>query len=67
MPLSCAREAGILIGYCPQQDALDGLLTGREHLDYYCSLRGIPRQRIPEVSVPEEGQRAGSPRPEQLT
>lgn len=50
VPLSCAREAGVLIGYCPQQDALDGLLTGREHLDYYCSLRGIPRQRIPEVA-----------------
>ncbi|XP_069915557.1 ATP-binding cassette sub-family A member 13 [Oryctolagus cuniculus] len=47
--LSSAGEAGILIGYCPQQDALDGLLTGREHLRYYCRLRGIPKQRIPEV------------------
>ncbi|XP_006874597.1 PREDICTED: ATP-binding cassette sub-family A member 13-like [Chrysochloris asiatica] len=48
--LSSAGEAGILIGYCPQQDALDELLTGWEHLHYYCSLRGIPKQHIPEVS-----------------
>ncbi|KAL4826796.1 hypothetical protein H8958_010416 [Nasalis larvatus] len=48
--LSSAGAAGVLIGYCPQQDALDELLTGWEHLHYYCSLRGIPRQCIPEVA-----------------
>ncbi|KAM9650814.1 LOW QUALITY PROTEIN: ATP-binding cassette sub-family A member 13 [Trichechus inunguis] len=48
--LSSAGVAGVLIGYCPQQDALDDLLTGREHLHYYCSLRGIPKQHIPEVA-----------------
>ncbi|XP_048195508.1 ATP-binding cassette sub-family A member 13 isoform X1 [Perognathus longimembris pacificus] len=48
--LSSAGEAGILIGYCPQQDALDDLLTGWEHLHYYCSLRGIPKQCIKEVA-----------------
>ncbi|XP_054213296.1 ATP-binding cassette sub-family A member 13 isoform X3 [Homo sapiens] len=48
--LSSAGTAGVLIGYCPQQDALDELLTGWEHLYYYCSLRGIPRQCIPEVA-----------------
>nr|XP_009441009.4 ATP-binding cassette sub-family A member 13 isoform X3 [Pan troglodytes] len=48
--LSSAGAAGVLIGYCPQQDALDELLTGWEHLYYYCSLRGIPRQCIPEVA-----------------
>ncbi|XP_075413429.1 ATP-binding cassette sub-family A member 13 [Tenrec ecaudatus] len=48
--LSLAGRAGVLIGYCPQQDALDELLTGWEHLHYYCSLRGIPKQHIPEVA-----------------
>jgi ATP binding cassette subfamily A (ABC1) protein 13 len=48
--LASAGKAGILIGYCPQQDALDELLTGWEHLQYYCRLRGIPKQYIPEVS-----------------
>ncbi|KAK2095997.1 ATP-binding cassette sub- A member 13 [Saguinus oedipus] len=48
--LSSAGAAGMLIGYCPQQDALDELLTGWEHLYYYCSLRGIPTQYIPEVA-----------------
>ncbi|XP_071071140.1 ATP-binding cassette sub-family A member 13 [Dasypus novemcinctus] len=48
--LSSARAAGVLIGYCPQRDALDELLTGWEHLQYYCSLRGIPKQCIPEVA-----------------
>uniref|UniRef100_A0A8D2D2U3 ATP binding cassette subfamily A member 13 n=1 Tax=Sciurus vulgaris TaxID=55149 RepID=A0A8D2D2U3_SCIVU len=48
--LSSAGKAGVLIGYCPQQDALDELLTGWEHLQYYCSLRGIPKQCIPEVA-----------------
>ncbi|XP_045421289.1 ATP-binding cassette sub-family A member 13-like isoform X2 [Lemur catta] len=48
--LASAGAAGVLIGYCPQQDALDELLTGWEHLHYYCSLRGIPKQHIPEVA-----------------
>ncbi|XP_045142225.1 ATP-binding cassette sub-family A member 13 [Echinops telfairi] len=48
--LSLAGRAGVRIGYCPQQDALDELLTGWEHLHYYCSLRGIPKQHIPEVA-----------------
>ncbi|XP_006903041.1 PREDICTED: ATP-binding cassette sub-family A member 13-like [Elephantulus edwardii] len=48
--LSLANTAGVLIGYCPQQDALDDLLTGWEHLHYYCSLHGIPKQHISEVA-----------------
>uniref|UniRef100_A0A8C5XUF3 ATP binding cassette subfamily A member 13 n=1 Tax=Microcebus murinus TaxID=30608 RepID=A0A8C5XUF3_MICMU len=48
--LASAGAAGVLTGYCPQQDALDELLTGWEHLHYYCSLRGIPEQHIPEVA-----------------
>ncbi|XP_052055678.1 ATP-binding cassette sub-family A member 13 [Apodemus sylvaticus] len=49
--LASAGKAGILIGYCPQQDALDELLTGWEHLQYYCRLRGIPKQYIPKVAA----------------
>lgn len=47
--LSLAGAAGIRIGYCPQQDALDELLTGWDHLHYYCCLHGIPKQSIPKV------------------
>uniref|UniRef100_A0A8C3J269 ATP binding cassette subfamily A member 13 n=1 Tax=Calidris pygmaea TaxID=425635 RepID=A0A8C3J269_9CHAR len=46
--IDCNSE-GILIGYCPQQDALDELLTGWEHLRYYCTLRGIPKQDIKDL------------------
>uniref|UniRef100_A0A8C4UMA0 P-type phospholipid transporter n=1 Tax=Falco tinnunculus TaxID=100819 RepID=A0A8C4UMA0_FALTI len=30
------------MGYCPQFDAIDDLLTGREHLYLYARLRGVP-------------------------
>ncbi|XP_057628469.1 ATP-binding cassette sub-family A member 13 [Chionomys nivalis] len=49
--LTSAGKVGILFGYCPQQDALDERLTGWEHLQYYCCLRGIPKQYIPEVAA----------------
>jgi len=31
------------LGYCPQFDAIDPLLTVMEHLEYYAKLRGVPR------------------------
>ena len=31
------------IGYCPQFDALQGSLTGREIMQLFCALRGVPR------------------------
>ncbi|XP_033117050.1 phospholipid-transporting ATPase ABCA1-like isoform X2 [Anneissia japonica] len=34
------------MGYCPQFDALDSLLTGREHLEFYARLRGVPEEDI---------------------
>uniref|UniRef100_A0A8C8DMQ6 ATP-binding cassette, sub-family A (ABC1), member 12 n=1 Tax=Oryzias sinensis TaxID=183150 RepID=A0A8C8DMQ6_9TELE len=37
---------GIYIGYCPQVDALDELLTGEEHLYFYARIRGIPKREI---------------------
>lgn len=49
-------EVRKLVGYCPQFDALVPLLTVREHLDLYCSLRGMPASRRPAVS-PGRGQR----------
>ncbi|XP_069768069.1 ATP-binding cassette sub-family A member 13-like isoform X2 [Narcine bancroftii] len=42
----CSRIDGTLLGYCPQQDALDDLLTGWEHLYYYARIRGIPERMI---------------------
>lgn len=37
------------IGYCPQFDALDTLLTAREHLFFYGRLRAIKEKNIPFV------------------
>ncbi|XP_077412565.1 retinal-specific phospholipid-transporting ATPase ABCA4 isoform X2 [Vanacampus margaritifer] len=37
------------MGYCPQLDAIDELLTGREHLYLYARLRGVPEDEIPRV------------------
>ncbi|XP_060119700.1 phospholipid-transporting ATPase ABCA1-like [Heteronotia binoei] len=37
------------LGYCPQFDAINDFLTGREHLQFYCRLRGIPESAIPRV------------------
>ena len=37
-----------LIGYCPQFDALTENLTGREHLELYAYIKGIPKSRVKE-------------------
>ncbi|NWI00272.1 ABCA1 protein, partial [Tichodroma muraria] len=37
------------MGYCPQFDAITDLLTGREHLEFYSRLRGIPEDETPRV------------------
>ncbi|XP_062816399.1 phospholipid-transporting ATPase ABCA7 isoform X1 [Anolis carolinensis] len=37
------------MGYCPQFDAINSLLTGREHLTFYSRLRGVPENEIPGV------------------
>ncbi|KAJ0070102.1 hypothetical protein NL108_002413, partial [Boleophthalmus pectinirostris] len=41
------RNQGVNIGYCPQVDALDDLLTGEEHLYFYARLHGISKRDIP--------------------
>ncbi|XP_052776388.1 phospholipid-transporting ATPase ABCA1-like isoform X2 [Mya arenaria] len=38
------------IGYCPQFDALDPLLTGVEHLRFYARLRGISEADVKHVA-----------------
>ncbi|GAB0200787.1 phospholipid-transporting ATPase ABCA7 [Grus japonensis] len=38
------------MGYCPQFDAITDLLTGREHLEFYSRLRGIPEEEAPRVA-----------------
>uniref|UniRef100_A0A3Q3LC94 P-type phospholipid transporter n=1 Tax=Mastacembelus armatus TaxID=205130 RepID=A0A3Q3LC94_9TELE len=38
------------MGYCPQFDAIDDLLTGREHLEFYARLRGIPEKEVAMVA-----------------
>ncbi|XP_049328129.1 phospholipid-transporting ATPase ABCA1 isoform X2 [Astyanax mexicanus] len=38
------------MGYCPQFDAIDDLLTGREHLEFYARLRGVPEQEVASVA-----------------
>lgn len=43
------RQKGINIGYCPQVDALDSLLTGEEHLYFYGRIRGISKKELDRV------------------
>lgn len=37
------------MGYCPQFDGLDGLLTAAEHLQLYARLRGVPEGEVKQV------------------
>ncbi|KAL1771016.1 ATP-binding cassette sub-family A member 12 [Sigmodon hispidus] len=37
-----------LVGYCPQEDALDDLVTVEEHLYFYARVHGIPEKDIKE-------------------
>uniref|UniRef100_A0AAY4CUV3 P-type phospholipid transporter n=1 Tax=Denticeps clupeoides TaxID=299321 RepID=A0AAY4CUV3_9TELE len=38
------------MGYCPQFDAINDLLTGREHLEFYAVLRGVPEKEVCDVA-----------------
>jgi Cu-processing system ATP-binding protein len=44
-----ARQAKQLISYLPQRVAFPDQLTAREVLQFYCSLRRLPQQRIEET------------------
>lgn len=39
------------VGYCPQYDALDEMLTGREMLYFYGRLKGIPKSQLQKVCI----------------
>ncbi|XP_058480898.1 phospholipid-transporting ATPase ABCA1-like isoform X2 [Solea solea] len=44
------RDVHQNMGYCPQFDAIDDLLTGREHLELYARLRGVPEHEVAMVA-----------------
>ena len=51
---SCKTEIEMVhkrVGYCPQFDALLEFLTGRETMEIFCLLRGIPRSQIRKVCM----------------
>jgi ATP-binding cassette subfamily A (ABC1) protein 3 len=39
------------IGYCPQFDAHFANLTGREHVELYASIKGVPKEFIKEAAA----------------
>lgn len=56
MSLSCSirtemRQVHQNLGYCPQFDAIDELLTGQEHLEFYARLRGVPEDEVSLVTI----------------
>ncbi|KAM7377381.1 hypothetical protein PAMA_013932 [Pampus argenteus] len=44
------RDVHQNMGYCPQFDAIDDLLNGREHLEFYARLRGVPEKEVTMVA-----------------
>ncbi|XP_073910595.1 phospholipid-transporting ATPase ABCA7 isoform X3 [Castor canadensis] len=38
------------MGYCPQSDAIFELLTGREHLEFFARLRGVPEVHVAQIA-----------------
>ncbi|KAM9329361.1 phospholipid-transporting ATPase ABCA1 [Gastrophryne carolinensis] len=48
--LSEIQEVHQNMGYCPQFDAINELLTGREHLELYALLRGVPEKEVCKVA-----------------
>uniref|UniRef100_A0A2K5S234 ATP binding cassette subfamily A member 7 n=1 Tax=Cebus imitator TaxID=2715852 RepID=A0A2K5S234_CEBIM len=50
---SVAQEpsaAHLSMGYCPQSDAIFQLLTGREHLELFARLRGVPEAQVAQTA-----------------
>ncbi|KAK2510038.1 hypothetical protein MC885_018422 [Smutsia gigantea] len=50
---SVAREPAAAhrhMGYCPQSDAILYLLTGREHLELFARLRGVPEDQVAQTA-----------------
>lgn len=47
--LSDIHEVHQNMGYCPQFDAITELLTGREHVEFFALLRGVPEKEVGKV------------------
>ncbi|KAG8130416.1 hypothetical protein E2320_017030 [Naja naja] len=47
--LSNIEEVHQNMGYCPQFDAIQELMTGREHLEFLAVLRGVPEKEVCKV------------------
>lgn len=45
------RQVHQNLGYCPQFDAIDELLTAKEHLEFYARLRGVPEDEVSLVTI----------------
>uniref|UniRef100_A0A4X2KQE6 ATP binding cassette subfamily A member 7 n=1 Tax=Vombatus ursinus TaxID=29139 RepID=A0A4X2KQE6_VOMUR len=50
MGCSDLQAAQTHMGYCPQFDAITELLTGREHLEFFSRLRGVPEGEVAQVA-----------------
>ncbi|XP_043916268.1 phospholipid-transporting ATPase ABCA1-like [Protopterus annectens] len=48
--LTQMKEVHQNMGYCPQFDAIDDLLNGQEHLEFYARLRGVPEAEVKKVA-----------------
>uniref|UniRef100_A0A8D2QDF4 P-type phospholipid transporter n=1 Tax=Zonotrichia albicollis TaxID=44394 RepID=A0A8D2QDF4_ZONAL len=53
--LSNIQEVHQNMGYCPQFDAVNELLTGREHLEFFALLRGVPEKEVGEWAIRKLG------------
>jgi ABC-type multidrug transport system ATPase subunit len=40
----------VMLGYCPQFDALIDTMTAREHLLFYCRIKGVPEAEVFEYT-----------------
>uniref|UniRef100_A0A8C3RCW2 P-type phospholipid transporter n=3 Tax=Neoaves TaxID=3078114 RepID=A0A8C3RCW2_9PASS len=53
--LSNIQEVHQNMGYCPQFDAVNELLTGREHLEFFALLRGVPEKEVCKWAIRKLG------------
>ena len=47
---SSMSEAFQMMGFCPQHDALEDLMTLTEHLLLYATLRGVPENKVNDIA-----------------
>nr|XP_022313180.1 ATP-binding cassette sub-family A member 5-like isoform X3 [Crassostrea virginica]XP_022313182.1 ATP-binding cassette sub-family A member 5-like isoform X3 [Crassostrea virginica]XP_022313183.1 ATP-binding cassette sub-family A member 5-like isoform X3 [Crassostrea virginica] len=47
---SSMSEAFQMMGFCPQHDALEDLMTLKEHLLLYATLRGVPENKVNDIA-----------------